>query len=99
MTQTINNKPVQTLRDGALKASIWRNLNRDGAPFYSVTLSRSYKKPDGVWAESNSFTGAELFKIARLAQEAYSHALNLRDLGEDIYLGADAGQQRTQAAP
>ena len=95
MTTTVNNNPVHTIRDGALKATIWRNIGKEGQPFYNVTLSRTYKRDDGTYGNSNNFTGSELFKIARLAQEAYTHALNLRDLGEDVFLGAD--QQQAQA--
>ncbi|MEZ5896967.1 MAG: hypothetical protein R3C51_11275 [Parvularculaceae bacterium] len=86
MTNT-NNKPVKTLRDGALKASIWKNESESGA-FYSVTIARIYKRKDGSYADSNSFSGTDLLKITQLASRAYTLALNARDLGEDYFAGA-----------
>ena len=84
-----SNKPLKTLRDGALKASIWKNEAESG-PFYSVTLSRSYKRKDGSFADSASFSGSDILKITQLASRAYTLALNARDLGEDYLAGGQA---------
>ena len=84
-----SNKPIKTLRDGALKASIWKNQAESG-PFYSVTLSRTYKREDGSFADSASFSGSDILKISQLASRAYTLALNARDLGEDYLAGAQA---------
>lgn len=83
------NKPVKTLRDGALKATIWKNESENGA-FYSVTLARTYKRGDGSYGDSSSFTGADLLKITQLANRAYTLALNARDLGDDYLAGSAA---------
>lgn len=37
-----NNPPVETLRDGALKASIFRNEG-DNGPFFNTIFSKTYK--------------------------------------------------------
>lgn len=71
-------KPAITLRDGAIKAAIWRNEKEDGA-FYSVTFSRTYKNGEGKYADANSFSGAELLRLAQLATKAYEHAHGLRE--------------------
>ena len=42
---TENKGPVETLRDGNLKATIWRNFGENGT-FYSVEISRTYKDGD-----------------------------------------------------
>ncbi|PQA86028.1 hypothetical protein [Hyphococcus luteus] len=82
MTTNINNKPAQkpamTLTDGALKAAIWRNEKEDGA-FYSVTFSRTYKDKDGNYADAASFSGAELLRLSKLADRAYTEAHALRE--------------------
>lgn len=80
MTQMNTNKPVHTLRDGALKANIWRNESKNGTPYYSVSLSRSYKRSDGTYADSTSFSGLDLLKISRLAEQAASHIPVIRDI-------------------
>lgn len=70
----VQNKPLQTIRDGALKATIWRNAN-DKGDFISVTLSRIYKDHEGNFKETNSLSGSELLRIARLAHIAYDEIL------------------------
>lgn len=72
-----NNKPIDTIRDGQLKAAIWKR-NSDKGAFYSVELSRSYKAEDGTWRDNASFVGDELLRIARLAGKAYDRTLDLR---------------------
>jgi len=73
---TQNNPPAETIRDGALKATIWRNFGENGT-FYSVELSRTYKQGD-VYKDSHSFTGTEPIQIARLAHLAYTRIGELR---------------------
>ena len=71
------NLPLDTFRDGSLKATIWKR-ETDGKPFYSVELTRSYTSKDGKWRDSSSFVGDELLRIARLAQIAYDETLHHR---------------------
>ena len=80
--QTKTNSPVITLRDGSIKASIWRNPSEKGH-FYSVSYSRTYvdggteEKPN--FKDSDSFSGTDNLKIAQLAQRAYQAVLELRE--------------------
>ena len=82
---TINNKPIATLRDGKLKATIWSNQRSrkpdsagDPGVFYSVDLARSYQDDQGNWHDSHSFSGSEPLQIARLADQAYDRIAELR---------------------
>lgn len=77
MTTLSTNKPIQTLRDGSLKASIWGNRNENGVR-YSVDLVRSYTDEAGSWHDSRSFSNGELLRGARLLQLAYDRVLELR---------------------
>ena len=72
-----NNKPYETIRDGALKATIWRNEG-DKGPFYSVNLCRIYKTDSGDFKESNSFSGTECLQVSRLAGKAYDVIVEAR---------------------
>lgn len=77
-TSTINtNQPVQTLRDGSLKATIWANFGDKGT-FYSVQLTRLYQDAEGNYHDSDSFSNAQLLRIARLAHIAYDEILIYR---------------------
>ncbi|MEM9450279.1 MAG: hypothetical protein AAGA75_17320 [Cyanobacteria bacterium P01_E01_bin.6] len=69
-------KPVETIRDGRIKATIWRNQGEKGA-FFPVTFSRTYKDGEGNLQDGDSFTKTELLKVLRLADRAYDTVLGL----------------------
>ena len=77
MTQQTNKKPIETIRDGAIKASIWKNQGEKG-PFYSVRITRTFTDDQGQYHDSDSFSGSELLRVARLAAKAYDRANELR---------------------
>lgn len=70
------NKPAQTLRDGTIKAVIWRNASDKGA-FYSVQLIRSYKDGE-TWKETHALSHGDVLKAARLLTQAYDAMTALR---------------------
>jgi hypothetical protein len=69
-------QPVQTIRDGALKATIWKNKGGKGE-FYSVQFSRLYQDAEGHYQEAQTFSGLELLRLGRLARIAYSDILRI----------------------
>ena len=74
-------KPAFTLRDGTLKATIWKNDGEKG-PWFSVDFSRGYRV-DGNWKDTSSIRGDDLLKLAFLAQEAYAKQLQLKAAHRD----------------
>lgn len=80
MTQQTNtNAPMSELRDGSLRAAIWKNQKKDGTGnYYSVTLSRTYKDDGDQYRDTNSFSPTELLRISRLAGNAYDEILIAR---------------------
>ena len=79
MSTSTKTPPVQTLRDGKLKAVIWKNPKENGF-FYSVDLVRSYQDEAENWKDTHSFSGADLLRISRLAEKAYDRIAELRAL-------------------
>lgn len=73
-----NNKPIDTLRDGAIKASIWKNAASDGTPFYSVTFDRTFTDSDGMTKSSSSFSASGILKLSRLAEKTYDRIAVIR---------------------
>lgn len=77
MTTTTNtnstgsNKPLATVRDGAIKATIWTNPTDKGGVRFSVELSRSYTDAQGKWHDTHYFGRNELLRVAHLAGKAY----------------------------
>ena len=76
-----DNRPAAVFRDGAIKASVWRNKSdrTPGGHFYSVRLTRTYKDATGQFQDSDRFTDTELLRLARLAGRAYDRIVTLRD--------------------
>ena len=77
MTNTAN-KPEVTLRDGAIKATIWKNKGENGV-FFSVNYSRTYKDDKENLQDSDSFSGSQILKQARLAAKVYDRIVQLRE--------------------
>ena len=74
---THKNQPRATIRDGAIKATIWKNPSEKGH-FYSVDITRTYKLGD-AFKDSTSFSGSEPLQVARLAERAYDLIAEIRD--------------------
>ena len=64
-----NKKPVNTLRCGNIKASLWQNHGEKG-PFYSVTFARLFKDGSGAWRNASSFGLHDLEALMSVAQDA-----------------------------
>lgn len=75
-------KPIDTLRDGSLKATIWKRTSERG-DFYSVNFSRFYRDDEGAYHDTDSFSGSELLRLAHLATRAYDRTNELRAQDSD----------------
>jgi hypothetical protein len=64
-----SNKPVHTIRNGTISASIWRQDTEKG-PMFNVTFQRSYK-PGEAWGSSTSFGRHSLLVLSLLAMRAF----------------------------
>lgn len=74
-TEKAINRPAHTIRYGAVRAAIWRNMVDNGnssRPLYCVTFSRSYKDGESNWKESGSFGADDLLLLAKAADEAHT---------------------------
>lgn len=86
-----NTPPAGTLRDGNLKATIWKNEGEKG-PYFSTTFSRSYRDEEGNYRDTDSFSSADLLRVSELARQAHHEARSLwRELSQE------RGQNRDQA--
>jgi hypothetical protein len=75
------NKPVETIRYGAISASIWKN-ETDNGTWFNVTFSRSYK--DGKeWKHADSFGRDDLLTLAKVANEAHTRIYELLSEEDD----------------
>lgn len=82
------NPPADTIRDGNVKATIWKRQSEEGGPFFSTSFARTYRDEKGYYRDSNSFSGPDLLKVSELARTAYARTNELRrehspDRGQD----------------
>ena len=82
MDTSDNKGPVEVIRDGAIKASIWSNDGEHGN-YLTVTFSRTYTK-EGEPQSSNSFSGRDLLILAEVARQAHCYASNYRAIQKEF---------------
>lgn len=67
---TKKNEPASRIRHGLIEVTIWKNQGKD-RPFYSTTLTRSYKADDGPWHQTPSLSSSDLLVASLALQDAY----------------------------
>ncbi len=93
MSDETPNRPAETLREGSLKAAIWRNESERGA-YHSVTLARTYKDQEGNFHDTSSFRAQDMLGLAELARQAHHHT---NDLDREAF--KEQRQAQEQQAP
>jgi len=83
--------PLDTLRDGALKATIWEQADKDGDIYHTVSLARTYEDREGKLRDTASFSANDLLRVAELAREAHGV---VRDVRREISQDRRADQKR-----
>jgi hypothetical protein len=86
-TDKAANRPAYTIRYGAVRAAIWRNVVDNGnasRPMYGVTFSRSYKDNDNNWKDSTSFGADDLLLVAKAADEAHTWIARQKSVDANI---------------
>jgi len=92
-----NNGPVDTLRDGALKATIWRRKG-ESKDYFTTSFAKTYQDKEGNLKDGHSFGSADLLGVAELARQAHQRSMELKR-GEFINARRNDlsdGQERTQ---
>jgi hypothetical protein len=64
-------QPAHKIRISNLSCTIWRNVSDKGT-WYSVNPSRSYKKGDETWKETDSLGFDDLLTMAELHRQAFT---------------------------
>jgi len=75
--QPENHGPADVLRDGNIKATIWKN-ERENGPSFSTVFARTWQDEEGGYRDSHSFSGTELLRVSELARGAYTRTIELR---------------------
>ena len=100
MSDDFNNttpRPADTLREGPLKAAIWRNENDKGV-YHSVTLARTYKDQEGNLRDSSSFRAKDMLSLSELTRRAHhgAHELDRAAFKEQRQAQTEQAQKKTR---
>ena len=87
-----NQKPVEEVRIGRVKATVWRN-GTDEQPRYNVTFSRLYKDDGDQWKSTQSFGRNDLLVLAKVADLAHTRIFQLPAEAEvpEVQVDAEGG--------
>jgi len=93
------NRPVNEIRIGTIRSTIWLNPRESGAPRYNVVASRSYKNKDGDWRDINSYDYADLPNLMESLRQAQSWVRDRNEIEnrESAYAGAHAMNEGSSA--
>ncbi len=67
---TKKNEPASRIRYGLIEVTIWKNQGKE-RPFYSSTITRSYKAEDSSWKQTASLSPSDLLVASLAFQDAY----------------------------
>ena len=64
----MSQKPIDSVRVGAVSANIFKNERKDGGePFYSASVTKSYKdQKSGEWQQTSSFGKRDLDSLSQV---------------------------------
>lgn len=97
---TEKQRPADTLRQGPLKATIWKNESENG-PLFNTTISRTYQDKEGVWQETSTMREKDLLPMGELGRTAFQR---VNELKQGHYRGQEPDrsahrEKRQQQAP
>lgn len=91
--QAAKRQPEDTIRDGALKATIWRQQGKD-RDFFTTRLATTYKDQHGNLKDGYSFTKNDLLGVAELCRRAHAR---VQALSREEFKSQRKGTQQQQA--
>lgn len=80
-TESSGNKPDAKFKYGAMKATVWKNVDKKNNDIvhYSVDLQRTYKDKNDQWQQTSSVGEGDLPKAILAMQEAYKYILETKE--------------------
>jgi len=72
-----NRGPENTLRDGSLKATIWRQQGEQ-KDYFTTNFAKTYTDKDGNLRDGHSFGSRDLLGVAELARQAHQRTGELK---------------------
>ena len=90
MANNTNGKPVAEIRVGRIIAAIWQNTPTDEGVFYSVHITRLFRR-GSTWDRTPAFGRDDLLTVAKVADLANTRIYELQNA---IRIPQPAGRRR-----
>ena len=94
-----NNKPLEVLRDGNLKVTLWANQSKKSDFFINAVGAKTYESTDGTLKDTHSFTGPEMLRIGKLMDHAYDRSQALMREHRQSKTQAQTAEAQTEQVP
>ena len=78
MANNTNGKPVAEIRVGRITATIWQNTPTDEGVFYSVHITRLFRR-GSTWDRTSAFGRDDLLTVAKVADLANTRIYELQN--------------------
>ena len=78
MANNTNGKPVAEIRVGRITATIWQNTPTDEGVFYSVHITRLFRR-GSTWDRTPAFGRDDLLTVAKVADLANTRIYELQN--------------------
>lgn len=86
-------QPADRVQDGRVKGTIWQRSSESG-PAFATKITRTYTDKEGQPRDTEYFSGADLLRVARVAEKAYEREQELlRERRQNPEHGEDAGER------
>lgn len=76
------NKPVFEAKMRQIRASVFKNVGKEGTPYYNTQLVRRYSSGENEWANSSHFTGTSDLVLARQLIDEVLEYLRTQGVGD-----------------
>ena len=98
MANNTNGKPVAEIRVGRITATIWQNTPTDDGVFYSVHITRLFRR-GSTWDRTPAFGRDDLLTVAKVADLANTRIYELQNAIEFRNPQDDAPRRLTHETP
>jgi len=66
------NKPVAKVGGRGVTASVWKQTNKDGKEYFTVTVQRSYTDADKNWKNTGTFRRQDIPVLTAALNDVYN---------------------------
>ena len=95
----MSEKPVDVVKVGRIKTTIWENRTDAGKSYFSLTITRTYRADNGDWKDTATFSPEDLPRIRLASDKAFDKINELMEQQQANQKAASGKEADIQSAP